>query len=146
MEGNIMEDTKSLATLIKAITNEYEKYYNKQVATIGLTTAQCEVLNYLFETNKEYVHQIDLEKHLSLSNPTVTGLLKRLDEKGYVLIVQNNGDKRKKNIHLTESAYKMQKRIRSCRKKANNRLVLGMPRKEQQKLASVLEGLLENIE
>ncbi len=142
----MMEDIKSLATLIKAITNEYEKYYNKQVATIGLTTAQCEVLNYLFETNKEYVHQIDLEHHLSLSNPTVTGLLKRLDEKGYVLIVQNNTDKRKKNIYLTESAYKMQKRIQNCRKKANNRLVLGVSKKEQQKLASVLEGLLENIE
>ena len=42
--------------------------------------------------------QKDIEKALNLKNPTVTGILKRLEENGFVLIVPSNKDKRCKNV------------------------------------------------
>ena len=56
-------------------------------------------------SSKEFVNQKDIEKALSLKNPTVTGILKRLDEKGFILAVPSNQDKRCKNIYPTEKKH-----------------------------------------
>lgn len=141
-----MERSDSIGTLIKCITNEYEKNFNQLLGKSGITVSQCAVLNFLFETNKEYVNQKDIESFLNLSNPTVTGLLKRLDEKGYVLVVPNIQDKRKKNIYLTEQAYDMQKRLEQSRKKMQKAMTRGMKKNEVQCLQKYLERILYNIE
>lgn len=141
-----MEKTTSVGTLIKCITNEYEKHFNQLLASSGITVSQCAVLNFLYETNKEYVNQKDIEISLNLSNPTVTGLLKRLDEKGYVLVVPNVQDKRKKNVYLTEQAYDMQKRLEHSRRKMEKSMTRGMKKNEIQCLQKYLEKVLYNIE
>ncbi|MFI3170790.1 MAG: MarR family transcriptional regulator [Eubacteriales bacterium] len=141
-----MEKVTSIATLIKCITNEYEKQFNQLLTTSGITASQFAVLNYLYETNKEYVNQKDIESYLNLSNPTVTGLLKRLDEKGYLLVVQNVQDKRKKNVYLTEQAYDMKKRFDASRKKMDRALFRGMKKNEVECLRRYLERVLYNIE
>lgn len=141
-----MEQCPSIGELVKSITNEYEKSFNQLVASNGITVSQCSVLNYLYETNKEYVNQKDIEAHLNLSNPTVTGLLKRLDEKGYIIIVPNSQDKRKKNVYLTEQAFAMQKKIARSRRKMERALVRGMKKSEVQCFQRYLEKALYNIE
>ncbi|MFI3209138.1 MAG: MarR family transcriptional regulator [Eubacteriales bacterium] len=141
-----MEHMTSIGTLVKGITNEYEKHFNQLVTSSGMTASQCSVLMYLYETNKEYVNQKDIEAHLNLSNPTVTGLLKRLDEKGYILVVPNSQDKRKKNVYLTEQALDMQKRIAQSNRKMERAMVRGMKKSEVQCLHRYLEKVLYNIE
>ena len=112
---------------------------------IGVTSSQCAVLDYLFHTNKEEVSQRDVEQNLNLKNPTVTGLLKRLDEKGYILCVPNAEDKRRKNIYLTEKAYDIQRRMDTDRKKLDKRLTRGMTKKEVAAVTRALEKMLYNI-
>ena len=63
---------------VKQINNVYEKELNEKLKTLGITSSQCAVLDYLFHTNKDEVNQCDVERALSLKNPTVTGILKRL--------------------------------------------------------------------
>ena len=110
-----------------------------------MTSSQCAVLDYLFHTNKEEVSQRDVERNLNLKNPTVTGILKRLDEKGYILCVPNEEDKRKKNIYLTEKAYDIQRRMEADRKKLDKRLTMGMTKKEVAAVTRALEKMLYNI-
>ncbi len=112
---------------------------------IGITSSQCEVLDYLFHTSKEEVTQRDIEKHLNLKNPTVTGILKRLEENGFVFIVPSSKDKRCKNIYLTEKAFDIQRKMEASRKKSDKMLTLGMREKEIQALEKVLEKVLHNI-
>ena len=100
-----------IGSMIKQVNNVYEKDLNERLRMIGITASQCAVLDFLFHTSKEEVSQRDVERALNLKNPTVTGLLKRLDEKGYILCVPNANDKRKKNIYLTEKAYDIQRRM-----------------------------------
>ena len=131
--------------MIKQINNVYEKDLNERLKTIGITASQCAVLDYLFHTSREEVSQRDVERHLNLKNPTVTGLLKRLDEKGYILCVPNANDKRKKNIYLTEKAYDIQRRMENDRRKLNKELTRGMTKREIAALRKNLEKLLYNI-
>ena len=103
------------------------------------------MLDYLFHSRKEEINQKDVERALSLKNPTVTGLLKRLDEKGYILIVPSTKDKRCKNIYLTEKAYDIRRRMEADRKKVDKRLTIGMTKKEVQALRKMLDKVLYNV-
>ena len=103
------------------------------------------MLDYLFHTSRDEVSQRDVEKALNLKNPTVTGILKRLDEKGYILCVPNAKDKRKKNIYLTEKAYDIQRRMETDRRKLDRELTRGMSKREVESLTKNLEKLLYNI-
>lgn len=112
---------------------------------LALSASQCAVLDYLFDCEKEEVTQRDIEKGLNLRNPTVTGLLKRLDEKGYILSVSSNTDKRCKNIYLTEKAYDIQRRMENQRRKLDKMLTIGMNKKEIEALDKMLNKVLYNI-
>ena len=131
--------------MVKQINNVFEKDLNERLRTIGITSSQCAVLDYLFHTSKDEVNQRDVERHLSLKNPTVTGIPKRLDEKGFILCVPNTADKRKKNIYLTEKAYDIQRRMEADRKKMDKNLTRGMTKKEIAALTRGLEKMLYNI-
>ena len=140
-----MRERTTIGFLIKQINNVYEKDFNRMLKSIGITSSQCEVLDYLFHTSDEEVTQRDIEKHLNLKNPTVTGLLKRLDEKGFILVVPSNTDRRCKNIYLTEKAYDIQRKMEASRKKSDKQLTMGMNRKEVQAMKKALEKVLYNI-
>ena len=110
-----------------------------------MTSSQCAVLDFLFQTSIEDVSQRDVEKYLSLKNPTVTGILKRLEEKGFILCVQSTTDKRKKIIYLTEKAYDVQRRMEADRKKMDQILTRGMTKKEVESLNKHLNKIMKNI-
>ena len=140
-----MQERLPVGFLFKQINTVYEKDINNQLKGIGITSSQCEVLDYLFHCDKEEVNQRDIEKALNLKNPTVTGLLQRLDEKGYVLIVPNAKDKRKKTVYLTEKAYDIQRRMEADRRRIDKNLTLGMTRREVQALQKMLNRVLYNV-
>ena len=140
-----MQKKRTIGFMFKQINNVYEKEFNNRLRTLGITASQCAVLDYLFDCEKEEVTQRDIEKGLNLRNPTVTGLLKRLDEKGYILSVQSNTDKRCKNIYLTEKAYDIQRRMENQRRKLDKMLTIGMNKKEIEALEKMLNKVLYNI-
>lgn len=140
-----MRERKTIGFLFKQINTVYEKEFNNRLRNLGITSSQCEVLDFLFCCGKEEVTQRDIEKALNLKNPTVTGLLKRLDEKGFILVVPSERDKRCKNVYLTEKAYDIRKRMEMDRKKIDKMLTLGMTKKEVETLDRLLNKVLYHI-
>lgn len=140
-----MRERKTIGFLFKQINNVYEKELNNRLKRLGITSSQCEVLDFLLQSSKDEVTQRDIERALNLKNPTVTGLLKRLDEKGFILSVPSGKDKRCKNIYLTEKAYDIQRRMEMERKKLDKMLTLGMTKKEIDALYKMLNRVLYNI-
>ncbi|MDR1801483.1 MAG: MarR family transcriptional regulator [Lachnospiraceae bacterium] len=141
-----MREKQTVGSLIKQINTLYEKDFNLRLKGLGITSSQCDVLKYLFESGEEFVNQHDIEKALSLKNPTVTGILKRLDAKGFVIIVQNRTDKRCKNVYLTDKAYGIQRRMELDRKRIDKNLTLKMTEKEVAALTRALEKVLYNVQ
>lgn len=66
-----------------------------------------DVLLYLKRHEEDKLTQRDLETGLTLKNPTVTGLLNRLEEKGFITREQNLNDKRSKFIKMTEKTQRV---------------------------------------
>ena len=141
-----MEEKKSIGMLVKQIGHIYEKELNLLLKRVGITSSQYSVLHYLFQCGKENITQRDIEKQLSLRNPTVTGLLKRLDEKGFVFAVPGTEDRRCKHVFLTEKAYDIQRRMEAERRKIDKKLTLGMNKKEKEQLEKLLDKVLYNID
>ena len=158
-----MQKKRTIGFMFKQINNVYEKEFNNRLRTLGITASQCAVLDYLFDCEKEEVTQRDIEKGLNLRNPTVTGLLKRLDEKGYILsmvfplaksgiatitmfyaVVRWN-EYFKASIYLTEKAYDIQRRMENQRRKLDKMLTIGMNKKEIEALEKMLNKVLYNI-
>lgn len=140
-----MRERRTIGFLFKQVNNLYEKELNNRLRGLGLTSSQCEVLDFLLQSSKDQVTQRDVERALNLKNPTVTGLLKRLDEKGFILSIPSGKDRRCKNIYLTEKAYDIQKRMETERKKIDKMLTLGMTKKETEALYKMLNRVIYNM-
>lgn len=141
-----MKERMPVGFMFKQINTIYEKEINNRLRKLGITSSQCAVLDYLFNASLEEVTQKDIERALNLKNPTVTGILKRLEENGFVLIVPSNKDKRCKNVYLTEKSYDIQRKMDMERKKLDKMLTLGMTKKEIAALEKMLARVLYNIE
>ena len=143
---SMQDDKVDIIASIFRMAKSIERLCNRKFQTIGCTGSQSRILCFLLiATQHKDIYQKDIEKALNLKNPTVTGLLKRLDEKGFILIVPNNKDRRCKNVYLTEKAYDIQKRMEADRKKIDKTLLIGMNKKETENLVKMLERVLYNI-
>ena len=140
-----MKQRTNVGFLVKQINNIYEKDFNNQLKKLDLTSSQAEVLDFLFRCDEEEVNQRDIEKALSLKNPTVTGILKRMEEKGFVMILPSEKDKRCKNVYLTEQAFDIEKKMEAVRRKVDKNLTLGMTKREVEALQKMLNRVLYNV-
>ena len=140
-----MKRRTNVGFLVKQINNIYEKDFNNQLKRLDLTSSQAEVLDFLFRCDEEEVTQRDIEKALSLKNPTVTGILKRMEEKGFVMILPSEKDKRCKNVYLTEQAFDVEKKMEAVRRKIDKNLTLGMTKREVEALHKMLNRVLYNM-
>lgn len=114
----------------------------------NLTAAQHEVLVYVFKNeNKRDIFQKDVEKHLKLTNPTVTGIIKRLEEKNMIVRCANAGDARFKCLHVTEEAKNV---LHKCFHQGilsiEAKLIKNMTEEEQVILKGLLYRALKNLE
>ena len=85
---------------------------NEGLKKYDLTKTQRDILGYLHFTDKNPVIQKDIEEHFHISNPTVTGILNRLEQKGFIERKQSLKDKRVRTIVLTKLDNRNQVKIK----------------------------------
>ena len=84
IEGENMEIRTSM--LIKQLYFLHQQRLNKIFCEFDLTATQTFTLIYLFQSREagRSVKQKDIEHKMEISNPTVTGILNRLEHKGLI--------------------------------------------------------------
>lgn len=100
-----MEENKNkeIGFLIKKIDEKLAKNMNEKLALVGLTFAQLKVLIFVFDAKFQMTTQKEIENFLEVSHPTTNGIIKRLEEKGFLkteMTLKNN--RMSKNVMLTE--------------------------------------------
>ena len=76
-----------LLQLFKMVHNAMVEEFNRKVKSLELTSAQVLVLGCLDQAEENELCQKDLEEILNLSNPTITGIVKRLEAKGFICLL-----------------------------------------------------------
>ena len=134
--------------LIKFINGRVVTKINKNLADFNLTGVQHEILCFIDRNEHERdVFQKDVEKHLKLTNPTITGIIKRLEEKGMIVRCASTGDARCKCLHVTEEGHNiLHKCFHQGILSVEAKLVKNISEKDQILLKELLYKALKNLE
>jgi DNA-binding MarR family transcriptional regulator len=129
---------------MKMVTDRADAVFAECVGTLRVTAPQCRLLMYLDSRNGEAVSQRELEHYLGVSHTTVKGLLKRLEEKGYVRTAFDSEDGRVKHAYLTGDFYRMQAQAKGALQDFETQLVAGFSADELETLRDMLERIYQN--
>jgi MarR family multiple gene transcriptional regulator MgrA len=119
-------------SLLKQVSNQLDRCRNMDFERLQLTSSQANVMLFLFANKRREVSHQDIQACLHLSHPTITGLMQRLEQKGFIERYVNPLDNRCKYVKLTEKGEKLEKKL-----KANSKTM------EQAALAEVSPQQLE---
>lgn len=88
--------------LIKQICDSIAKVSNNELREKDLTLSQLRYLGYIYESSAKKVPFKELEAYFDVAQPTVVGILRRLEQKGLVKAEQSDTDMRAKTVCITE--------------------------------------------
>lgn len=117
----------------------------KDFKEIGLTASQGQVLSFLLNNVDKTINQKDIEKALLLTNPTVSGILNRLEQKGFIEKVITPHDNRYKIIKLTPSSIAMKQVMIQKLKQAEQFILKDFTSEEKEQLALFLSRIVQNM-
>ena len=139
---------KNIIREIKKIQIMFEKNLNRILEKYDLTSAQAPIITYLFETEKRglEVQQKDIEEYFYLKNPTVTGILDRLEKKSFIVRKVSKDDKRKRLIYLTTKAKKIHEDANECLTNFRNEALKDITKEEFEAVISMINKMSNNLE
>ena len=135
-----------IGKFVKIINNMLDSKANRDFRKWDLTCSQHAIIAYLFDHQSVETTQRDLEETFSLKNPTVTGLLNLLENKGMIQRVTNPKDRRSNIIKLTEKSLALEKQLTASRKMAEEAILKGFSPDEKKQLESFMRRLMDNIQ
>lgn len=139
---------KHIGMLFRDINKSIVTLLNKDLEEYGITLMQNEVLHYIyFREKKQNINQKDIEKFFNSSNPTITGILNRLQVKGLIIREASAEDARYKVIKLTDNGRTV---VDNCLKmkasRMEQRLVKKLTSEEEKQLRDLLAKVIEGLE
>lgn len=118
------------------MTNALEK--------MELTASQGHIMGYLAH-RREPPCPRDIESEFHLSHPTVSGLLSRLEQKGFIALRTDPSDRRCKRIYVLEKGRQCHQLMHDTILENERRLVSGFTPEEQAQFADLLKRAISNM-
>lgn len=101
---NIDDRCDNLLISLRKIIRAVDLYSKQLEQKYGLTGPQLLILKTIFQSGGDAANTTNIANQTSLSLATVTSIIDRLVDKGYVVREKSTADKRKTMLHITESA------------------------------------------
>ena len=111
---------------------------------LELTSAQGRIMGYL-AMRKDPPCAKDIEEKFHLSHPTVSGLLSRLEKKGFIEFRPDETDRRCKRIYMLPRGTDCNERIRSTIQANEHRIVEGFTDEERTQFTDFLTRAAKNM-
>lgn len=109
-----------------------------------LTSAQGHIMGYLSH-RKDSPCPKDIEEAFQLSHPTVSGLLSRLEQKGFIRLCADPADRRCKRIYLKEKGRECRDTMCRIIQENEDRMVQGFTPEEKEQFVSYLQRAIANM-
>lgn len=140
----MVENDSSFGLLFKQISIAFSNNFQREAARYDLTPSQASILIYLSKVDHP-VNQRELEKYFRLTNPTVTGLMQRMENKGFIRREMNQADNRSKYIILTPKAMEISNEVRNNLYKVEEDITQSLSQQECAQLRQLLQQVLEIV-
>ena len=112
---------------------------------MGLTASQGRLMAFLAHRGEQPTYARDVEAELHLTHPTVSGLLSRLEQKGFVELKTDPNDRRSKRIVISEKGRACHERMHAAIIENESRIVQGFTEEEKTLLARLLQRAIDNV-
>ena len=134
-----------ISAKLKMISNAYERALTGNLQSYGLTPSQAHIIGFLINNGGGAVCQRDIEAHMSLKHPTVTGLLERLRLKGFVTFGEGE-DRRCKTVSVTQKGLDSYEDAGRLIQQTDSELFGFLPEDKLTLLNGILDDVIENAD
>lgn len=128
------------------ITNQSGKIFSealeKDLRPYGITRSQWIALYFLHETPK--ITQKQLAEKMSIKEPSIVRLTQRLESEGLLNRIQDENDKRNKQLQLTKKGNEKCLALLPVAENFKNHTVKGISEKDLETVVKVLNQMVEN--
>ncbi len=136
---------KQIGLLIKQLHDTLEKQANNALRDDDITMMQIAVLLAVSQAEGKCMTLKELEKHFSVSQPTMAGIAKRLIAKGLLEQKASPEDKRIKIVAVTEEGMKACGQAANSMDDTEEQLLKGFTEQEADMLVQLLTKALNNL-
>lgn len=112
---------------------------------MDLTAAQGRLMAFVAHRGAQPTYARDVEAELHLTHPTVSGLLSRLEQKGFVTLQTDPSDRRSKRIVISGKGLACHERMHSVISEHERKIVQGFSPEEQAQFAQYLQRAIDNV-
>ncbi|MGM9590758.1 MAG: MarR family winged helix-turn-helix transcriptional regulator [Faecousia sp.] len=112
--------------------------------SMDLTSAQGHVMGFLSSRERPPCPR-DVEEAFQLSHPTVSGILSRLEQKGFIQLLPDSNDRRCKRIHIQPKGLACNQTMHQTMQHNEERLVQGFTLEEKEQFARLLQRAISNM-
>jgi DNA-binding MarR family transcriptional regulator len=136
---------KDIGLLLKNITDCLKKQADASSKASGITFSQLQVLEYIANSDNKRTTQKEIESFLNVSHPTVSGIIKRLEEKDLVKTEVFVKHGIKKSVELSPKGDILENQVHFQKGKIEKLLTMNFNEEEKEKLVYLLEKVQKNI-
>ena len=111
---------------------------------MDLTSSQGHIMAYLAHAKTPPCPR-DLEAEFHMTHPTVSGLLSRLEQKGFIELRTDPEDRRVKRIYVLEKGIQCHEVMHQTIQNNEQRMVQGFTPEEQELFLSFLQRAIRNM-
>lgn len=130
--------------MVRVLNFAISQSLTQALAEMELTSAQGRIMGYIAMTPEPPCAK-DVEEKFHLSHPTVSGLLARLEKKGFIEFRPDEKDKRCKRIYMLPKGADCNERIYRVIQENERKLVAGFSETEKQQFSSLLTRAANNL-
>lgn len=135
---------KHYGHMVRVLNFAISQSLTQALAEMELTSAQGRIMGYL-ALSKERPCAKDIEEKFHLSHPTVSGLLARLEKKGFIEFRPDEKDRRCKRIYMLPKGADCNDQIYRVIRENERKLVTGFSEAEKQQFSSLLTRAANNL-
>ena len=130
---------------LRQLCNLMKKQINADLEKDNLTFSQTTILMFIIMNKDKKINQRIIEQEFNLSNPTVTGILNRLEKKDFIKRINDISDKRRKNIIPNKKAYEFIKTLEIKKQQMEENMLKDISKDEKDILFNILEKINKNL-
>ena len=123
---------------------QFDQAVSSALAQMDLTAAQGHIMGFLSH-RKEPPCSKDIEEAFQLSHPTVSGLLSRLEKKGFIEFRPDPADRRCKRIYMLPKGHACHETMHRIITENEEKVVAGFSEDEKQQCAALLQRAISNM-
>ena len=123
---------------------QFDQTVTGALAQMDLTASQGHIMGFLTR-RKEPPCSRDIEEAFHLSHPTVSGLLGRLEKKGFLEFRPDEADRRCKRIYILPKGRDCNETMHRTIKAYEEKIVAGFSEEEKEQFAALLQRAITNM-